>query len=282
MISTQDAAIVLFAYNRPDKLRQTLQSLRAAHGALVALIPAAVDIPIIVALDGPRSSELDRRAVHEVEIVVRANLPNAEVLKESVNRGLPALLLQTLDQLYSRRTIQRAICIEDDVQLSRTSLLALLLASNTIHKPGHVIGAAPIHRDGSVEHQALLLDAAAHAATSQFLRGYIERFSLDGGLREGAYGSRDHASITRWSEEIASKAGLQQPGGTSQDRMRELAWKIAEVTLTGLPMRMVRHRGLWGQHNTPWYALRTGQLWQRLDQRPWPEIEREVRAAFTS
>jgi hypothetical protein len=282
LIPTQDAAIVLFAYNRPDKLRQTLQSLRAAHGALVALIPAAVDIPIIVALDGPRSSELDKRAVHEVEIIVRANLPNAEVLKERVNRGLPALLLQTLDQLFSRRTIQRAICIEDDVQLSRTSLLALLLASNTINKPGHVIGAAPIHRDGSVEHQALLLDTAAHAATSQFLRGYIERFSLDGGLREGAYGSRDHAGITGWSEEIASKAGLQQPRGTSQDRMRELAWKIAEVTLTGLPMRMVRHRGLWGQHNTPWYALRTGQLWQRLDQRPWPEIEREVRAAFTA
>ena len=36
-----------------------------------------------------------------------------------------------------------------------------------------------------------------------------------------------------------------------------------------------------GYSKYPWYALRTGQLWQRLDQRPWPEIEREVRAAFT-
>jgi hypothetical protein len=280
LIRTQDAAIVLFAYNRPEKLRQTLESLRAAIGALVAIYPAAVDIPIIVALDGPRSHEGDRRAVHEVEIVVRANLPHAVIQSERVNRGLPSLLLKTLDTLFAESPIKRAICVEDDVQLSRTALLSLLVASEVLGKQGHVIGAAPLHRDGSVEHQALLLDAAAHAATSSFLSGYIERFALDGAEHEGAYGGRDHAAIASWSADIAARAGLSAPGGTSQDRMRELAWRIADVTLAGLPVRTVRHRGLWGQHNTPWYALRTGQLWQRLDQRPWPEIEREVRRAF--
>lgn len=277
---TRDVAIVLFAYNRPEKLRQTLTSLRVAIGALASTVPAAADIPIIVALDGPRSRDVDRRAVHEVELVARANIPTAEIHRESVNRGLPRLLLTTLGSLFESRSIQRAICIEDDVQLSQTALLALLHASDFIGEEGHVIGAAPLHADGSVEHQALLLNAAAHSACENFLAGYIERFSLDGEQHEGAYGARDHAAIRTWSEQIARQAGLPAPGGTSQDRMRELAWKIAKVRLEGLPMRAVRHRGLWGQHNTPWYALRTGQLWQRLDQRPWLEIEREVRAAF--
>ena len=277
---TQDVAIVLFAYNRPEKLRQTLSSLRVAIGELISIAPSAADIPVIVALDGPRSREVDRRAVHEVELVARANLPTAEIHRESVNRGLPSLLLKTLDSLFESRSIRRAICIEDDVQLSQTALLALLHASELAGEEGHVIGAAPLHADGSVEHQALLLNAAAHSACSSFLAGYIERFSLDGAQREGAYGTRDHAAISAWSEQIARQAGLPAPGGTSQDRMRELAWKIAKVRLDGLPVRAVRHRGLWGQHNTPWYALRTGQLWQRLDQRPWPEIEREVRASF--
>lgn len=281
MIKTRNTAIVLFAYNRPERLRRTLESVRAAIGVLIAVHPSAVDIPIIVALDGPRSNDVDRHAVYQVEVVVRANLPRAIVQKERMNRGLPTLLLQTLDGLFAQRSIERAICIEDDVELSRTALLALLAASDEIKHSGHVIGAAPLHRDGSIEHQALLLDATAHAASSSFLNGYIERFALDGAERQGAYGARDHAAIAAWSTEIAARSGLAAPGGTSQDRMRELAWKIADVQLRGLPMRMVRHRGLWGQHNTPWYALRTGQLWQRLDQRPWPEIEREVRRAFT-
>ena len=281
-MKTQDVAIVLFAYNRPEKLRQTLTSLRASIGRLISIAPAAADIPIIVALDGPRSREVDRRAVHEVELIARANLPTAEIHRERVNRGLPSLLLKTLSSLFERRSIQRAICIEDDVQLSQTALLSLLHASELIGEEGHVVGAAPLHADGSVEHQALLLNAAAHSACENFLAGYIERFSLDGEEHEGAFGARDHAAIRAWSDKIARQAGLTAPGGTSQDRMRELAWKIAKVRLEGLPIRAVRHRGLWGQHNTPWYALRTGQLWQRLDQRPWPEIEREVRAAFTN
>ena len=277
---TQDVAIVLFAYNRPEKLRQTLASLRVAIGELISIAPSAADIPVIVALDGPRSREADRRAVHEVELVARANLPTAEIHRELVNRGLPSLLLKTLGSLFESRSIRRAICIEDDVQLSRTALLALLHASELIGEEGHVIGAAPLHADGSVEHQALLLNTAAHSACASFLAGYIERFSLDGAEDEGAYGARDHEAIHAWGSKIARQAGLPAPGGTSQDRMRELAWKIAKVRLDGLPIRAVRHRGLWGQHNTPWYALRTGQLWQRLDQRPWREVEREVRAAF--
>lgn len=73
---------------------------------------------------------------------------------------------------------------------------------------------------------------------------------------------------------------MSDPKGTSQDRIRELAWKREGVRLVGLPMRLVKHRGYWGQHNTPWYALRTGQLFQRLDRRPWELIEEEIRAAL--
>lgn len=277
---TQDVAIVLFAYNRPDKVRQTLASLRGALSTLVSSAPSTANMPIVVALDGPRSNDPDRRAVRNVELVVRAQLPTAEIERQTMNRGLPALLLETLDSLFGRREIRRAICVEDDVQLSETSLLALLRASESLGDEAHVIGAAPLHADGSVEHQTLLLNAAAHEACRSFLAGYIDRFSLDGAQHEGAYGSRDHEAIKEWSAQVAARAKVPVPGGTSQDRMRELAWKIAGVRLCGLPVRVVRHRGFWGQHNTPWYALRTGQLWQRLDRRPWPEIEREVREAF--
>ena len=100
-------------------------------------------------------------------------------------------------------------------------------ASESLGDKAHVIGAAPLHADGSVEHQTLLLNAAAHEACRSFLAGYIDRFSLDGAQHEGAYGSRDHEAIKEWSAQVAARAKVPVPGGTSQDRMRELAWKIA-------------------------------------------------------
>ncbi len=261
--------------------RNTIRSLQSALAALASAEPGAEKINIIVAIDGPRSNQDDQRAVAEVAQIAVSGLPDAEIHKGRVNRGLPAHLVETLDSVLGNEARRRVICIEDDVELSPSALLALLTASQVMQGEGYVIGAAPLHRDDSVEHQALLLDRRAHAVASDFLRTYIRTFSLDGAEREGAYGGRDHEGIFRWSTAVATKAGVAKPTGTSQDRMRELAWRIGQVQLVGLPTRMVRHRGYWGQHNTPWYALRTGQLWQRLDQRPWEGIKEEVVRALT-
>jgi hypothetical protein len=276
-----DAAIVLFAYNRPSALRRTIKSLQAARTTLAHTSPADALIPLIVAIDGPRSDTKSQRIAATVEKIARTELPNTEVRLQERNRGLPAHLLETLDAVFDRGSVHRVICVEDDVDLSPTALIALLTASREATSPAHVIGASPNHRDGSLEHQALLVSAGAHQASRALLTDYIHRFSLDGAEREGAYGGRDHEGIAAWSAQVARDANVAAPQGTSQDRIRELAWRTSGVPLVGLPLRLVTHHGLWGQHNTPWYALRTGQLWQRLDRRPWEEIQPLIRASVS-
>ena len=272
-----DAAIVLFAYNRPAAVRRTILSLQQALATLATASPGDALMPLIVAIDGPKSGAQPQRVVAEVEQIIRAELPNAEIRLQQRNRGLPAHLMQTLDEVFSRKDIRRVICVEDDVELSPTALIALLTTSRMTSSPGHVIGASPKHRDGSLEHQTLLVSAEAHRASRPLLSDYVQRFHLDGVEREGAYGGRDHEAITTWSAQVARGENLSAPQGTSQDRIRELAWRSAGIPLIGLPVRLVTHHGLWGQHNTPWYALRTGQLWQRLDRRPWAEIRQAIR-----
>ncbi len=276
MIAASEYAVVLFAYNRPEKTRRTLLSLQRAVAFQQSLDPSAQAARVVAAIDGPKSNPKDRALVDEVTGVIRAEMPHAEIRRGLINRSLPAHLTSTLDDLFSTSRTRLLICIEDDVEIAPTLIAAMLHASERLGRDGYVIGAAPAHRDGSLEHQALSLDRVAHMASSDLLKSYIQEFSLDGAQREGAYGTRDHDAIKRWSRGVALRAGVSPPEGTSQDRIRELAWKSNGVQLVGLPMRLVKHRGYWGQHNTPWYALRTGQLFQRLDQRPWVEISREI------
>ena len=272
-----DAAIVLFAYNRPAALRRTIRSLHVALETLAATTPNDKRAPLVIAIDGPRSGTESQRTAAEVEQISRTELPNAEIRVQQRNRGLPAHLIETLDEIFSRNGISRVICVEDDVELAPTALAALLAASRMISAPAHVIGASPTHRDGSIEHQALLVSVEAHHASRALLSDYIQRFHLDGAEREGAYGARDHQAIATWGAQVAAGFNVGAPQGTSQDRIRELAWRSAGVPLIGLPIRLVTHHGLWGQHNTPWYALRTGQLWQRLDRRAWADIQQVIR-----
>ena len=273
-----DTALVLFAYNRPTALAHTLTSIAASLEVLSREMPEHRGAHTVVSLDGPRPTAESRILVDAVEQMARTRLPGATIRREPVNRGLPSVLLATLNELFDAPGITRALCIEDDVELSPTALLALLTLSSTLRsggaaEKGHVIGAAPMHADGSVEHQALLIDVHAHRASQTLLEEYVARFNLDGATRDGAYGLRDHTAIARWSRSLAVEAGIPAPRGTSQDRMRELAWRRAGVRLAGVPVRLVKHRGLWGQHNTPWYALRTGQLFQRLNREPWERLK---------
>jgi hypothetical protein len=278
LIAASDYAVIVFAYNRPEKTRRTLQSLQRAVALQQSRDPSARPPRVIAAIDGPKSNPKDLALVDEVTGVIQAEMPHAEIRRGLTNRSLPAHLTSTLDDIFSTPGTRLLICIEDDVEIAPTLIAAMLHASGRLEREGYVIGAAPTHRDGSLEHQALCLDRVAHRVSSDLLKTYIQEFSLDGAQREGAYGARDHDAINRWSRAIALRANVRPPEGTSQDRIRELAWRTSGVQLVGLPMRLVKHRGYWGQHNTPWYALRTGQLFQRLDQRPWVEIAREITA----
>lgn len=276
------SALVLFAFNRPAHLASTAHSLNRALSALAQEAGSNTNLAIHVAIDGARSHPYaandEAQKVDASAQTARALLPSARIRREVTNRGLPAHLIAALDDVFHEA--DRAICIEDDIEMSATTLLALLRTSDelTRTKRGalHVVGAAPQHRDGSLEHQALLVTREAHEAVKPLLSDYIQRFALDGAEHPNGYGRRDHQGIYEWSGAIARSSGLSEPRGTSQDRMRELGWRRAGVTLRGLPMRLVRHRGLWGQHNTPWHALRTGQLFQRLDARPWNAIESDL------
>lgn len=274
-------AIVLFAYDRPEALERTITSLLVAREEWRRERGVSEHLPLTVSMDGPRATPESRARVAAVRALVSRRLPEASVHSEAKNRGLPTLLLRTLDPLFSEQGFQRAICFEDDVEVAPTILLALeeisnAIASQPVSEGGHVVSAAPVHRDGSLEHQALLLDHGAHQVAAAMLQQYIARFDLDGESRDGAYGARDHAAIVNWGADLAALAQVPAPTGTSQDRMREFAWRKARVMMLGTPMRLVRHRGLWGQHNTPWFALRTGQLFQRIDRRPWKAIERDL------
>lgn len=277
----EGTAIVLFAYDRPDALSRTIDSLNAARETWKRERGGTSHLPLTVSLDGPRQTEESRRRIREVREMITRRLPDASVHVQPMNRGLPTIILETLTPLFATPGVRRAICIEDDVEFAPTLFLALETLAESLERDapsgrGHVIGAAPKHRDGSVEHQALLIDSVAHRATVPLLREYIDRFQLDGAAHDGAYGRRDHGAIAAWATALAVSEGLPAPTGTSQDRMRELAWRRAGVSMLGTPMRLVRHRGLWGQHNTPWYALRTGQLFQRVDQRPWSLIKERL------
>jgi len=278
-----ERGILLIAYNRPAPLKNTLTSLNEAIEELSRHAPQ-ITPRLYAALDGPRDTPDDQRATAEVQRAIRAAMPTAEIAAQSQNRGLPSLLVDSLDQIFATSGINQLICVEDDVQLAPTALLALFHAADLIEKhrgdataaAGYVVGGTPLHRDGSLEHQLLLISRNAWSVAKPFLVQYIAKFALDGRTTPGAYGARDHAAIFRWSAELARAAGVPAPDGTSQDRMRELSWRIAGTHLYGLPFRVVRHRGLWGQHNTPWHALRTGQLFQRLDQRSWDALKREL------
>ena len=126
-----DTALVLFAYNRPAALAHTISSITASLEMLSHELPEYGGVPILISLDGPRPTPESRRLVDAVEQVARRGLPGARIRREPVNRGLPSVLLATLNELFDTQEITRALCIEDDVELSPTALLTLLTLSNS-------------------------------------------------------------------------------------------------------------------------------------------------------
>lgn len=278
----QDVAIIVMAFNRPKHLARTLASISMALEHLAALLATKIRIPVVVSIDGPASG-LQGTANHdEVRRVTHESRIATLVRTEHSARGLPSHLLDAYDFVLRETGARRLICVEDDVELSPFAIAGLLFASDNSQESEHVISASPRHADGSLEHQLLLVTTGAHRASVPLLSEYIQRFSLDGAKFPNGYGVRDHNAINRWMQSLGAARHPYAAIGTSQDRLREQAWMRAGIALSGLPLRLMRHRGLWGQHNTPWFALKTGQIFQRLDSRSWVEISREIQLAYRS
>lgn len=272
---TADLAILILGYNRPSAMEKILLGF---NRAILSAEVEGLDLggtPIHVALDGPKVDETKKGRIHllgdaeatrSVREHVGRHLPEALVMQEPHNRGLPVVILSALNRVFADARIGRVICIEDDVELAPTALTALLVTSNQLPRP-HVIAAAPL-RDGIPPNQCLLLTREAHEISRPLLRDYIDTFHLD-----AHYGQRDHASIRSWATALAAQAELDNPPlATSQDAIRLLAWRINAIPVHALPFRLVAHRGLRGQHNTPLHALRTGILFEQLDRRPWSAL----------
>lgn len=271
--STADLAILILGYNRPSAMEKILLGFKRA--TLLAE-EEGLDLggrPIYVALDGPKFVETkglplsgDAEVTRSVREHVERHLPEALVMQEPHNRGLPVVILSALNRVFADARIGRVVCIEDDVELAPTALTALLVTSNHLPRP-HVIAAAPL-REGIPPNQCLLLTRDAHEISGPLLRDYIDTFHLD-----AHYGQRNHASIRAWATALAAQAALDNPPmATSQDAIRLLAWRINGIPVHALPFRLVAHRGLRGQHNTPLHALRTGILFEQLDRRPWSAL----------
>ena len=75
--------------------------------------------------------------------------------------------------------------------------------------------------------------------------------------------------VSGWTVRGSVGTGFAAPTATSQDAVRALAWQLEGIAVHALPMRLVAHRGLRGQHNTPLHAIRTGGAFEQLDRTQW-------------
>lgn len=100
------APVVLFAFNRPDALKASLEALAANE--------LASDTPLYIRLDGPRN-EADAEkvaAVREVALAARGFL-RVEVLCSEVNRGLSESVIAGIQNVLD--IYESVIVLEDDL-----------------------------------------------------------------------------------------------------------------------------------------------------------------------
>lgn len=110
--SPDRAPVAVFAYNRPDRLRAMIDSLKACRGFS--------DTAVRIFVDGPKRDE-DGAAVHEVRTLVQnLALPNISWSFQQENRGLRQSVFTGVSEIIERDG--RAIVLEDDLILSPISL----------------------------------------------------------------------------------------------------------------------------------------------------------------
>lgn len=112
---TKYAPIILFAFNRPDAIRRTVESLKRNTEAL--------ESDLFVFVDGPREScPSDVDNVHRVKEYVNTitGFSNVERKFSETNRGLASSVITGVSDVINR--YGRAIVLEDDLILSDNCL----------------------------------------------------------------------------------------------------------------------------------------------------------------
>ncbi|TCO90472.1 glycosyl transferase family 2 [Chthoniobacter flavus] len=106
------APVVLFAYNRPDHVRATLESLAANAGA--------GETPLYIHCDGakPQAGGEERERVNQVRKVIREKqwCGRVTIVESETNRGLADSIVQGVQDVLTRHG--SVIVLEDDLLLA--------------------------------------------------------------------------------------------------------------------------------------------------------------------
>jgi hypothetical protein len=105
-INSLTIAVVFFAFNRADKLSNTIKSYLACSGVQ--------NTDIVIYIDGPRNSK-DDKSVNECFMVASELLPQADIIRRIDNIGLKKSIHGGVSDVL--KTYDAVIVIEDDLKL---------------------------------------------------------------------------------------------------------------------------------------------------------------------
>ena len=119
--------VVLFAFNRPKQLKQTLDCLRNNN----------IDL-LYIFIDGPRGDP-DKRGIGEVGAIVKEiKWTKVVIKKRKINLGLSRSIQEGIDEVFKRHT--SAIIVEDDVCVSPDFYNYMKTCLNTYKNNKNVAG----------------------------------------------------------------------------------------------------------------------------------------------
>jgi len=123
-----DAPVLIFAFNRPNKLRGLLLSLKAC--------PEFATSPLFIFIDGPRNTA-ERPIVQEVIDIARSNTPpDTTISVRAENIGLKKSIISGVTFVMSAH--DRAIILEDDLLVSPKLLTYFNRALDSYQSEGRI------------------------------------------------------------------------------------------------------------------------------------------------
>lgn len=144
-----NCALLIVAFNRPDHVRNLVESLDGN--------PEFDSLPLILALDGPRR-ETDERLISRVKEIVLTRRPDVHLIERSENFGVRRAIETAITSVLGE--FERVIVVEDDLEVSPYFLKFMLDGLETFHSTENV---ASIH--------GYSIDMPKTVDSTYFLRG---------------------------------------------------------------------------------------------------------------
>jgi len=147
------APVAVFAYNRPQHLKRTLESLKANKGF--------EKHHVFIFSDGPKETPHDIQAVNETREITRAFsiFKNVSVIKSETNQGLAKSIISGVSELM--KSYGKAIVVEDDLILSPVFLDFMERALEFYSQSGEVFSVSgyslPLKKTENYEHDIYFL-----------------------------------------------------------------------------------------------------------------------------